>query len=856
MSQLQGDHRLSGKRPPVNRGRRKDLIVLLILLVGIGLSCALSYSLQQWLSEREAGSSIRAAESWGHRIGQELRNDENQLGTIATVFAQVPKVEPPLFASVVRNISTDDSIAAVAWAPEVTDKNLGSFIEQYGRFGFDQATLANRILEFERLFPIAMASGSSTHLQQSLELNTQPTLAEGLEKALEQARMVPVLVSEGGGRFSLNLLNPVVIDNGDGLGVLVAQLDLSRLVARARGELGGSLSVRLFDLANSDPAAPALWNDGATATASTHEIASVPLSLGDQRWTARFYSNDELPAVTWEAALAGLLGLASTLSMVAYCRSLFASAAEHQDKADESAQTLKVKEQAYKDSMHRLEKAEERYRDLFEKSQALIWTQDVNGVLQSLNPASADSLGYQTGEMKGRSLKDFIIPTERHTFPQYLDRCRNQETSKGLLRLYTKNGATRFWMYQTSLTEEGGDISVRCHALDVTESQQAERELERLSRRNELILESVGEGVYGINLAGECSFVNPAALKFTGHSREELMKAVHTMHEILQPNREDGSPYPWEESPTYATLNDGEIRRVKAETMWRKDGTRFPVDYVVTPIVEDDERILGAVVTFQDVTERRAIEQMKNEFISIVSHELRTPLTSIRGSLGLLASGLLKKFPDKADKMLKIAVENTDRLVRLINDILDIERLESGKVTVEQQECDLAGLMLGASETMQAMANDNGVKLVVEPFQTKVWADSDRCLQVLTNLLSNAIKFSNRDGEVKLFVESVEDEGKGGWVKISVKDNGRGIPPEAVSKIFERFGQVDASDSREKGGTGLGLPICKTIVEQHGGMLWVESEVGKGSTFLFTLPTEPSDANASEAAAEPAEAAT
>ena len=818
----------------MNRGRRRDFIVGLILFVGLGLSWALAWALQQWIGERQTGTSIRAAESWGHRLGQELRNDENQLATIATVFAQVEKVEPPLFSSVVRNVSVDNSISAVAWAPEVTDKSLGSFIEQYGRFGFEQAALSGRLLEFERLFPIAMASGSSSHLQQSLELNTQPALAEGLEKALAEAKMVPVLVPEGGDRVSLNLLNPVVIDSGDGLGILVAELDLSKLVSSARGDVSESLSVRLYGSA-ADPAAPPLWTDGA---AYNHEIAEVPLAVGDQRWTARFYSSQEVPAVFWEAALAGLLGLASTLSIVMYCRSLFARAAEHQDKADESAQSLKVKEQAYKESMQRLEKAEERYRDLFEKSQALIWTQDVQGTLQSLNPASADSLGYQTTEMKGRSLKDFIIPTERHTFPQYLDRCRNQETSKGLLKLYTKNGATRFWMYQTSLTDEGGDVLVRCHALDVTESQQAERELERLSRRNELILESVGEGVYGINLAGECSFVNPAALTFTGHSREELMKAVHTMHEILQPHKEDGSEYPWEESPSYATLNDGEVRRVKAETMWRKDGSRFPVDYVVTPIVEDDERILGAVVTFQDVTERRAIEQMKNEFISIVSHELRTPLTSIRGSLGLLASGLLKKFPDKADKMLKIAVENTDRLVRLINDILDIERLESGKVTVEQQECDLAGLMMGASETMQAMANDNGVRLVVEPFQTKVWADSDRCLQVLTNLLSNAIKFSSRDGEVKLFAE-LEDNDTGRWVKVSVKDNGRGVPPDAVAKIFERFGQVDASDSREKGGTGLGLPICKTIVEQHGGMLWVESEVGKGSTFLFTLPTEP-----------------
>lgn len=820
----------------MNRGRRKNIIVGVILLVGLSLSWSLAWTLQQWLSERQIGTSVRAGEAWGHRLGQELRNSENQLATVATVFAQVPRVEPALFGSVVRKVSADNSIVAMAWAPEVTERNLGAFIKQYGGYGFEQATLASRLLEFERLFPIAMASGASLHLQQGLELSTQPVLAEALESALSHARTVPAWISEGGNFTSLDFLTPVVVENGEGLGILLAQLDLTKLVARARGDLSESFHVGLYLSSGLNGNEQLLWSDGQKLDENL--VAEVPLVVGDQRWIARFFSRQELPAVYWEAALAGLLGLASTLAFVVYCRFLFARATEHEVKADESAQSLKVKEQAYKESMNRLEKAEERYRDLFEKSQALIWTQDERGVLQSLNPASADSLGYQTSEMKGRSLKDFIIPTERHTFSQYLDRCRHQETSKGLLKLYTKNGATRFWMYQTSLSEEGDEISVRCHALDVTESQQAERELERLSRRNELILESVGEGVYGINLAGECSFVNPAALKFTGHSREELMKAEHTMHEILQPQREDGAGYSWEDSPTFATLNDGEIRRVKAEAMWRKDGSTFPVDYVVTPIVEDDERILGAVVTFQDVTERRAVEQMKNEFISIVSHELRTPLTSIRGSLGLLASGLLKKFPDKADKMLKIAVENTDRLVRLINDILDIERLESGKVIIEQQECDLAGLMMGASETMQAMANDNGVKLVVEPFSVKVWADSDRCLQVLTNLLSNAIKFSSRDSEVKLFAESVEQDG-GGWVKVSVKDNGRGIPADSVAKVFERFGQVDASDSREKGGTGLGLPICKTIVEQHGGLLWVESVVGKGSTFLFTLPTNP-----------------
>ena len=825
----QGDGRHSGKTWSVKQGRGKDLFLLAVLTVGLGLSFALAWGLQRWIEERTVAEAVRGAEAWGHRISQELRTDENKLATMGSVFAQLDSVQAGLFSSVADTSSSDGSITATAWAPEVTEQSMDRVFKTYPNI--DRGQLTDRLQNFPTLFPVVMAAGVSGNLQQGLDLTTQAALADGVERALLSGRVATSVVTEGNARRVI-LLTPVSFDNGEGRGILAGELDLSKLMSGARGDQAEPLKLSL-EAADQGR----IWADG-ESTGVGAEIASVPIQVGDQRWTAEFTSTQVAPLVNWEAALAGLLGLFCTLTVAGYCRYLFASAAEHRARAHESAQALKVKEQAYKESMGRLEKAEERYRDLFEKSQALIWTQDEKGQLQSLNPASADSLGYKTSEMRGRSLRDFIIPTERHTFPQYLERCRTQETSRGLLKLYTKNGATRFWMYQTSLSEEAGDISVRCHALDVTESQQAERELERLSRRNELILESVGEGVYGINLAGECSFVNPAALSFTGHSREELMKAVHTMHEILQPRKADGSDYQWEESPTYATLNDGEIRRVKGETMWRKEGTSFPVDYVVTPIVEEDERILGAVVTFQDITERRAVEQMKNEFISIVSHELRTPLTSIRGSLGLLASGLLKKFPDKAETMLKIAVENTDRLVRLINDILDIERLESGKVTVEQVECDLANLMLGASETMQAMANDNDVKLVVQPYSVKVWADSDRCLQVLTNLLSNAIKFSSSEGEVKLFAETVEN-GNGQWAQVSVSDNGRGIPMDKVNKIFERFGQVDASDSREKGGTGLGLPICKTIVEQHGGSLWVESVVGKGSTFIFTLPTQP-----------------
>lgn len=821
----------------MSRERRRKIYLFFFMLCGLLLSAALFWSMEQWNREKVQAQKSRVALAWGHRIGREINTDSSNLASLSALLSELKSVDRSLLNSLFQSLVADDTVNAVAWSPEVTEKTLFNYFDSFPEYSFEEDNYKALLSVTDKLYPVALVTGSTSILRSGLELTQDPVWNAPLEASLRSARLHPFDYGDKGNSelFSIILFQPLVINQGDGLGVILEEIRFNDVVNRVSDESFSNLALELYSSYPLQRDARLLYSRRPTSGVG-ERVVVMPLQVGDSRWALAFYSLESEPAISWEAALAGILGLLSTLSGASYIRHLFSRTTRSELIVEESSRALKLKEEAYKESVLKLKKAEERYSDLFEKSQALIWTQDLDGRIRSVNPAAADSLGYRPEEMTDRSLKDFILPTERHTFGNYLDRCKNSETTRGLLKLYTKNGATRFWMYQTSLSHEERDAAVRCHALDVTESQQAERELERLNRRNELILESVGEGIYGINLAGECTFVNPAALEFTGHSRQELMSAARTMHEILQPYKPDGSDYPWEDSASYATLTDGEIRRVTGEMMVRKDGSAFPVDYVVTPIVEDDDRILGVVVTFQDVTQRRAVEQMKNEFISIVSHELRTPLTSIRGSLGLLASGLLLKFPEKADKMLKIAVENTDRLVRLINDILDIERLESGKVTIEQAELDLAKLMRGASDTMTAMASANKVKLQTELLEQTVWADSDRILQVLTNLLSNAIKFSHEGQKVRLTASLNEDDN---WVTVCVADSGRGIPEDKIAKIFERFGQVDASDSREKGGTGLGLPICKTIVEQHGGRLWVESEPGKGSRFLFTLPTEP-----------------
>ncbi|MCG6133734.1 MAG: response regulator [Nostoc sp. LLA-1] len=261
----------------------------------------------------------------------------------------------------------------------------------------------------------------------------------------------------------------------------------------------------------------------------------------------------------------------------------------------------------------------------------------------------------------------------------------------------------------------------------------------------------------------------------------------------------------------------------------RQDGSEFPAEASISKFHLGSEFFYTVIL--RDITERKQIDRMKDEFVSVVSHELRTPLTSIHGSLGMLASGLLKPDSAQGQRLLQIATDSTERLVRLINDILDIERIESGKVKMEHKTCHLGELINSAVSLMQPLANKAEVTLSISSSPLQIWADPDRIVQTLTNLLSNAIKFSSPGSQVWLTTQQQGDE-----VLVIIKDTGRGIPTDKLESIFERFQQVDSSDSRNHDGTGLGLAICQSIVQQHGGRIWAESVLGEGSTFYLALP--------------------
>ncbi len=489
-----------------------------------------------------------------------------------------------------------------------------------------------------------------------------------------------------------------------------------------------------------------------------------------------------------------------------------------------------------------LRESEARYRQLIEGSLGTVCTHDLRGALLTINTHGAEAIGRTVEEMTGKNISEFIVPERRDAMPAYLQKIGETGEARGLLHLAHTDGEVRVIAYRNKLIVVPGRAPyVLGFGVDISEQVRAEGRLRTLTRQSDSILESVGDGIYGIDLEGNVTVVNSAAAQMLGFKQSEMLG--RNLHQLIHHTRVDGTPYPLEECPINQSLLNFKTVRVFDEIFWRKDGTSFPVDYVARPQIDshsveaDGLKAVGVVVAFTDTTERRALDRMKDEFISTVSHELRTPLTSLRGALGLLAGGALSTRPEKTRQMLEIAISNSDRLVRLVNDILDLERIGSGKTELHFALCSAEDLLRRAAGQQQASTPKPNVRIFFAASGVTVWADSERILQTLNNLISNAIKFSSPGSEIHLNARNLDD----GEALIEVRDQGSGILADKLEHIFDRFQQGDASDSRALGGTGLGLAICRSIVNQHGGRIWATSDPGQGTTFHFTLPTKSSN---------------
>jgi PAS domain S-box-containing protein len=461
-----------------------------------------------------------------------------------------------------------------------------------------------------------------------------------------------------------------------------------------------------------------------------------------------------------------------------------------------------------------------------------------------VNKAFETITGYQQQEVLGQTPAT-LLRSGSHNIEFYekiFDIIANGEVWKGSLVSKHKNGT----LYDQEVTlspilnEAGSLTHIVAVKRDITERKRLDATLREAERRWRTLLEEVSLIVIGLDLDGNVEYANPFFLELSGYEHTEVMGQDwfttflprHQQQEIKR---------------SFLEILSQNFHAHYENPILTKSGEERIISWSNTLLRNPQGDVIGTMSIGEDITEQKSMSRMKDEFLSIVSHELRTPLTSIHGALDLLSSGLMDAQSDKGRRVIEIAAESVDRLVLLVNDILDLERLESGKMRLSKQHCNTADLLQKSADTMKVMAKRGGITLSLSPQSIEIYADPERIIQVLTNLLSNAIKFSPSNSTIWLSTEVQETVEKeidknGGQnfhhlrkILFKVQDRGRGIPRDKLDSIFERFKQVDASDSRKNGGTGLGLAICRSIVEQHGGQIWAESTLDQGSSFYFTL---------------------
>lgn len=455
-----------------------------------------------------------------------------------------------------------------------------------------------------------------------------------------------------------------------------------------------------------------------------------------------------------------------------------------------------------------------------------IITIDERGLIETVNPAAERIFGYAAAGMVGRNVSMLMPEPYRSGHDGYLRRFLDTRVPKviGIGRevVGQRRDGTLFPMeLAVSETLVDGRRSFTGIVRDISARKAAEAQ----QRLLEKALQSAENSVVITDTNARILWVNDAFTRMTGYSREE---ALGSGTKILKSGRH-GQPF---YARLWQTIKSGEVWRGEVDNR-RKDGRIYPEEMTITPVLDEAGAITHFIAIKQDITERKRLERLKSEFVSTVSHELRTPLTSIRGSLGLLVGGAVGELPDKAKGLAQIACNNSDRLVRLINDILDVEKIESGRMSFSLRPLLLEGVAREAVAANEGFAREHRVSIVLDNALpgAKVLADPDRLNQVITNLISNAAKFSPEGETVRVRIAA---HGEG--VRLTVADRGPGIPDEFRARIFQKFSQADSSDTRKVGGSGLGLTITKAIVERFGGELSFDSERGAGAAFHADLP--------------------
>jgi PAS domain S-box-containing protein len=459
-------------------------------------------------------------------------------------------------------------------------------------------------------------------------------------------------------------------------------------------------------------------------------------------------------------------------------------------------------------------------------------TVDNSAQQQRLKILSTDLGGILTSAQRGPALA-----RARADLQQFIEAERRLLAARSASAYGTLHATVGFLLLSCTLA---AIVLVIVYLLETSRLSRAELKLHSVSSLQTAILKSANYALISFSVDGSVTSFNSTAERWLGYAAADVIgKQLLHWHDGAEVaaradllSKELG----------YPVAADFRALVVKAqvglcdESEWnliRKDATRFPASLSVTALGTVTGALSGYLCVIADITERREVDRMKSEFIATVSHELRTPLTSIRGALGLIENGVLGKLPEKAQTMVRIAHHNSQRLVHIINDILDIETMESGNLDPHLGRVPAAEFLKQALDGNQSYAAKYQVRFELEavPEDSAFLADSGRLMQVMNNLLSNAAKFSSHGATV-----SVRALAHGTKLRVEVKDRGAGIPEEFRRRIFEKFAQADSSASRSAGGTGLGLSITRKLVLAMGGTIGFDSVLGQGTIFFFELP--------------------
>jgi PAS domain S-box-containing protein len=458
---------------------------------------------------------------------------------------------------------------------------------------------------------------------------------------------------------------------------------------------------------------------------------------------------------------------------------------------------------------------------------------DRTGLVLDWNRQAEATFGWTYEQARGRPVAELIIPpryreAHRQGLRRYLDTGEASVLNKPVELSALHRDGHEFPIEITIWPLEDDGTTFSAFVRDITKRLETEEALRRSEARKTALLESIAEGVITTDADGRITSINPAMERLSGWRQAEVVGRKYS--ETYPAFDAFGEPVPQEERILARALSDKAIITSRGFDMFFRirDGTRIPVSATAAPISGDDGESVGAVEVVRDVSDEREVDELKSSLVSTVSHELRTPLTMIQGfSELLLTRDLAEKRSQEALREINASAE---RLSRLIEDLLSVSRIESGRL-VARTEPERLDEVVDEVVTGFDKREDRSLVVDVEPHLPKVMADRDKLVQILTNLVSNALKYSAPDTGVKVTVGTV-----GATVQVAVTDRGIGLTEEEQSQLFSKFFRADRDEVRDAGGTGLGLYIAKSLVEMQNGQLWVNSQLGEGSSFHFSLP--------------------